>query len=307
MKNASGNVLVSIINWNNSAATHECLASIANIPIAKQPDVLVIDNHSTREHFELSASIQKSLRSITSMRNTHNDGFAGGHNKAIQYALKHNYDYICLLNNDTVLKDAALFSKLIEALKVTGAAGAAPTIIESEDPARIWFGGGTLQSKNAKTSHNNYGLTLQAVAPLEPITTCTFLTGCCLMISLKELKSDALMDDSYFLYWEDADWCKKTRQAGHTLVYVKDALLLHKTSSSLGVRSPKYAYYNVRNRIRFAKKWHSFMPYVYASTVVTACKIVLLSAKKPRTFFATIHMVTLALLHGITNKGGALK
>ncbi|NDC96142.1 glycosyltransferase, partial [bacterium] len=83
---AGSKTLVSVINWNNTAATHSCLESIAHIAKADQPDVYLIDNNSQIEPFELSKDIVGKLKSVILVKNKSNDGFAGGHNKAISYA-----------------------------------------------------------------------------------------------------------------------------------------------------------------------------------------------------------------------------
>ncbi len=98
-------ILVSIINWNNNSATTACLAAIVAIPLESQPDVYLIDNNSKIENISINKKVMESLKSIKIIKNEENKGFAGGHNDAIEYAINNNYDYICLLNNDTEIID----------------------------------------------------------------------------------------------------------------------------------------------------------------------------------------------------------
>lgn len=306
MKNNSHLVLVSIINWNNNDATNNCLASIAKIAKAHQPDVYLIDNNSQREELLVSSDIAQELKSLTVTHNKANKGFAGGHNDAIAFAAKNNYDYVCLLNNDAEIIDLDIFTKLTTALNNNKSAiAAAPTILSSTKPPVIWFGGGTLNTKKADTNHNRLHEVVKN-SDSKDIQNVSFLTGCCLMISLCDALLDVTLSEDYFLYYEDADWCARMQQKGKTLLYVPDAQLLHAPSSSLGIRSASYAYYNIRNRLLFAKKWHATYIAVTYGTLITSTKIILLSMKQPHTFISTVRMVVKALNHGVKNKGGAL-
>jgi GT2 family glycosyltransferase len=247
-------LLVSILNWNNSAATNECLAGIAAMSKDSQPDVLMIDNHSTREPLEIKASLKKSLRSLELFENETNLGFGGGHNKAIRYASEKGYDYIILLNNDSEIIDKEIFDKLVAAIGDNPKALAAnPMILSSIKPEVVWYGGGRLSLKTGQASHLNVGAAAGRLS--KDTQTVSLLTGGCLAINLKRADLETVMfPDDYFLYWEDTDWSARAAKAGFELLYVPRARLLHKVSSSLGTRSPAYIYYNVRNHFLFVRR-----------------------------------------------------
>ena len=113
------------------------------------------------------------------------------------------------------------------------------------------------------------------------------------------------LDEQYFLYWEDADWCASALQAGAKLLYVKDARVLHATSSSLGIRSASYAYYNIRNQLLFAKKWSS-VGLVFVKCLWVGFKITGLSLKRPTTLPKTFWCILRGLADGLRGKKGAL-
>jgi GT2 family glycosyltransferase len=252
--NQPSKVLVSIINWNNTQATNSCLESIARIPESKQPDIIVIDNHSTRDNLAIDPSVRTSLRSLKIVKNDENKGFGGGHNQNIRYAHEHGYDYIFLLNNDSEVIGTSLFDTLAEALaNNTKALGANPTILSSAKPDIIWYGGGKLSLKSAYASHLRAGERYQDTAG-QPQKV-SLLTGGCLAISLKQAGLDTLlMPEEYFLYWEDTEWSARAVKAGFELLYVPQAKLLHYVSSSLGISSPTYVYYNIRNHFLFMRR-----------------------------------------------------
>lgn len=245
-------VLVSIVNWNNSAATNACLASIGRLPKNRQPDLLVIDNGS-KDELSIPLDIKKTLRSLSTEKNEQNLGFAGGHNIGIRKAHASGYDYIILLNNDSELIDHSLFSELTEALaSVPKALGANPTILSSVGPNIIWYGGGKLSLKTSYASHLQVGAQAESAAGVRRVS---LLTGGCLAIALKRAPLEQLLlNENYFVYWEDTDWCARSLKAGFELLYVPKVRLLHHVSSSLGVQSPAYIYYNIRNHFLFARR-----------------------------------------------------
>jgi GT2 family glycosyltransferase len=297
--------LISIINWNNNSATNTCLSGINGIEKFAQPDVYLTDNNSLKEILSLNEDIASSLKSLKINRNTTNKGFAGGHNDAIRYATENRYDYVCLLNNDTEIIDKNVFVKLTTAIDENpNSIAAAPTILSSQDPPTIWYGGGFMDVKRAQAHHENVDESLESVSS-KGTTETSFLTGCCLMISLKTGLEDVMLSEDYFLYWEDADWCARMLQNKKKLLYVAETKILHKTSSSLGVRSPSYSYYNLRNRLLFARRWSSVAK-VVPSTAITAAKIFILSLKKPLTTPKTFWYILRAFWDGLTNKTGPL-
>ena len=247
-------VLISILNWNNSAATNRCLKGIADLPKDEQPDVSVIDNHSARQPLEIEPAVVDRLRSFKLFENEMNLGFGSGHNKAIQQASDQKYDYIVLLNNDSEIIDVKLFDKLVGAIEENPKALAAnPMILSSTNPDTVWYGGGRLSLRTGYATHLNVGA--KAGELPSDTQTVSLLTGGCLAINLKRTDLQTIMfPDDYFLYWEDTDWSARAAKAGFELLYVPRARLLHKVSSSLGVRSPAYIYYNIRNHFVFVRR-----------------------------------------------------
>ncbi len=298
--------LVSIINWNDSSRTNECLSGITNIDKTIQPDVYLTDNNSQKEKLVIDKSILNSLKSITVNNNSTNKGFAGGHNDAIRYALDGEYDYVCLLNNDTEIIDSLVFEKLIDELEDNdNAVASAPTILSSLQPPTVWYGGGTMNIKSANVHHDNVGVDPDSINSTS-VKQVSFLTGCCLMISLRDKTLDVLLSEDYFLYWEDTDWCARMLQNNKQLLYVPDAKILHNTSSSLGIRSSTYAYYNIRNRLLFGHRWSSLNS-ALPSNIVIGLKYIVLSLKRPASTPKTVVYVIKATIDGIRNVTGALK
>ncbi|MCL4416054.1 MAG: glycosyltransferase, partial [Actinobacteria bacterium] len=158
-------VFVSIINYNNSKDTIECLESINNLKTDKiDLNVVVIDNAS-EEKLELKENFLKDI-SLKLIFNSKNLGFSGGHNLGIKYAISKNADYVVILNNDTIL-DVNLIGELVKAASEDLKIGiVSPKIYfakgsefhkeryKKEDLGKvIWYAGGKMDWKNVIGEH----------------------------------------------------------------------------------------------------------------------------------------------------------
>ncbi|MGH7274975.1 MAG: glycosyltransferase family 2 protein, partial [Nitrospiria bacterium] len=95
-----------------------------------------------------------------------------------------------------------------------------------------------------------------------------FISGCCLMIKREVIEKIGRLDENYFAFFEDLDWNVRAHQAGYQSMYVPSAVIWHRGSNTIGLKSPGYYFLHTRNRILFAKKhsgfisfWLLFIPY----------------------------------------------
>lgn len=301
-------VLVSIINWNNNQATAACLKSIGRIPKDMQPDILLIDNYSVREPVNIPKTVTDSLRSYTFVQNEENLGFAGAHNNSLEYVIENKYDYVFLLNNDTEIIDQEIFRKLCAALEGSPEAiAAAPTIL-SDQKGTIWYAGGKISRFTGSTSHFKVGETYSPDQE-RGVNPVSFLSGCCIGIKVSSLKDfDTYLDDSYFMYWEDADWSAQAAKAGYSLLHVAEATILHNTSSSLGFATPTYIYYIIRGNIVFVRRNISFAmkPFSYSRISIVSLKYLIKSVKNPSGIQPVMKAVWYGWYDAVIRKTGKL-
>jgi GT2 family glycosyltransferase len=181
-----------------------------------------------------------------------NLGFAGGNNVGIHFAMEQGADYIWLLNNDAVADPLAL-SALIEALETNPAAAIAGSkIYYRDDPQRIWSAGGSWSKGNLRLRQRGAGQidTGQFDQPC-PVDS---VSGCSLLIRVSEIEKIGLLDESYFLYWEDIDWCARAEAAGCRVLYVPNSQVWHWVSASAAQRSRLQYYYYTRNGLTFCSR-----------------------------------------------------
>jgi GT2 family glycosyltransferase len=212
-----------IVNWNTKALLGECLASIANHPPSGVYEVIVVDNASTDGSAEM---VRTSFRDVTLLVNEENAGFAAANNIGIEQSCG---DYVLLLNSDTVVRDRAL-EALLSFMEITPEAGAAG--------ARLINGDGSLQPSCSalptllRESMHLFHLDFRQrrmmqrwdVAQARQVEV---LLGACMLLRRTALEQIGLMDEGYFMYSEEVDYCRRLRDAGWKLYWVPQAEVVH--------------------------------------------------------------------------------
>ena len=248
-------VYVIILNWNRKEDTIACLRSLEKV---KYPDfsLVLVDNASSDGTVE---QVKRDFPAVEIIVNPRNLRFAGGNNIGIECALRNGADYVLLLNNDTIV-DPDFLSELVrtaESEKNIGMAGS--KIYYYDDPKRIWFAGGKVEFWNGWVSH--IGIREMDHGQHDTTKQVDYLTGCCLLVKREVIEKVGKLDESYFIYGEDADWCIRASAVGFKLFYVPSSVIWHKVSSSSGGNLSLFKNWNklksqLRLMARYAKWYH---------------------------------------------------
>nr|WP_300324903.1 glycosyltransferase family 2 protein [uncultured Anaerostipes sp.] len=238
-------VAIVLVNFNGAEDTIECLSSLADAKINGDNQVIVVDNKSTDDSIERLQYAREEYNFIL-LESDSNVGFAGGNNIGIKYALEHGCEYILLLNNDTVVEQDFL-QQLLSGFNYSENAGMTTCkILLNSSRDTVWYDGGALSKVTGRTEHFNYGKK-DSNATLTPREV-TFASGCCMCLSRKAIQTVGLLNEDFFLYEEDTDYCYMLTKAGLSIVYVPQGIIYHKVSASTGQGSPMSQYYAVRNK-----------------------------------------------------------
>jgi GT2 family glycosyltransferase len=238
----SQNPLVSVVtvNYNQSGATCEMLDSLyaSGYP---NLEVFVVDNASPSDHPEI---ITEKYPQVIFIQSEKNLGFAGGNNLALKQA---KGEYIYLLNNDTIVPQNHI-RILVQALENNLQWGVVcPKIKLYDEPSIIMFAGYTeltpytLRNRAIGTGERDSG---QHDKPTES----AYAHGAAMMLKREVIEKVGLMNDEYFLYYEEVDWSTRIRKAGYRIAYTPETYMLHKESLATGRNSPLKSYYLNRNR-----------------------------------------------------------
>jgi len=262
-------IFISIINFNGRDNTLKCLNSIErSIRTELELNVIIIDNNS-REKFFFKKDYFSDLP-FKIIENKQNLGFSGGHNQGMNFALENRADYVLILNNDTVLHPNLLKELLKEAEKSSHVGIISPKIYfapgfeyhkekyEKRDLGKvIWYAGGYIDWENIIGKHR--GVDEVDKGQYDSVSETEFASGACMMIKRKVIEKIGKLDEKYFLYYEDADFCQRAKKAGYKIIYAPHAILWHRNAgSSGGSGSELQDYYLTRNRLLFGMKYAPF-------------------------------------------------
>jgi GT2 family glycosyltransferase len=255
VSDASPCVFVVIVNWNGLSDTLECLESLDRMSYASHRVVLV-DNASSDGS---AAAIRGRHPSIRVIENKENLGFTGGNNAGIRHALENGADYVWLLNNDTIVDRNAL-SALVEAAESDPDAGIYGSKIYYDSNREVLsFAGATIDWRSGRSLHIGRGEPdrgqYDAVRDVERVS------GCSMLVRKEVCGRVGLLDDDYFLYAEDLEWCVRARSAGYRCVFVPGSKVFHKEAASVkgaDGRGTLFFYYNTRNFLKTIAKHHRF-------------------------------------------------
>lgn len=202
-----------------------------------------------------------------------NLGFAGGNNVGLRYAMaRGDFDYVWLLNNDTVIKPDAL-SQLVRRMQQVPSAGVCgSTLIYYAMPDKVQAWGGATYNKWLGTTRM-----LGAFSPVSESADCdgvesrlAYISGASMLVSRPFLQQIGLMGEDYFLYFEEIDWAMRAK--GHfQLCYAPRSYVFHKEGGSIGTnavepekKSLTADYYGVRSRLRFTRHFFPLcLPFIY--------------------------------------------
>jgi len=243
-------VAVVVVNWNGKSLLDACLASVAD----QQPAparVIVVDNGS--EDGSL-AHLRSRWPNVVAIDAGVNLGFSGGNNLGIRDALAAGAELVLLLNNDAQLLPGAL-AELVAGLEAAGPAAwaAAPKILYRARPEVIWSAGGRFDwwrglSLDRGSNERDRG-------QYDQPELVDFANACCMLVRAETLRTIGLLDDAYFMYFEDSDLAARALARGARVAYRPAARVLHDVQGSSGgtVEGPsaRALYFWTRNRNRF--------------------------------------------------------
>jgi len=241
-------VTIIIVAWNQRDKTLACLAAVAAGDYANAR-VLLVDNGSAPP---LAEAIHARFPGVTVLRLPRNLGFAGGYNAGLREALSGPADLCLLLNNDTLPAPDAL-RRLVDCLAGPPDVGLATAkIYYAAEPRRIWTVGANLNVfldlKDGGQGQIDAG---QWAAPRDV----DFAPFCAVLIRREVLEEVGLLDEDFFLYYEDMDYCRRMRRAGWRLRLWPKAHVWHDVSASSGGRdSPTERYWMAQSSGRYFRK-----------------------------------------------------
>ena len=243
-------VAIIIVNWKKYDITSTCIESILNSTNSNFK-IILVDNESDNKKVKKF----KYRNEIEIIQNKKNEGFSKANNIGIDYALKNNYDYTLLINNDTIVE-----KNLIEVLLKTAQAKSflvVQPLILNYNGKEIWNAGGRINYFFGNfITRKKLGNSLNSSHELTE-----WFTGCCCLFKTKIFKDIGKLDERFFAYYEDVDFSLRLKKHGYKIGFTSKTQIYHYESFSSisnnskgGKLSPYIHYLNIRNHILILKK-----------------------------------------------------
>lgn len=248
-----------IVNWNVRELLRRCLASISNTqsPIPTS-EIIVVDNASSDGSAEM---VRNEFPHVRLIANTTNRGFTGGNNDGLAQARGR---YVLLLNPDTEVVGDALATMVAyaDAHPQVGALG--PQLLNPDGSvqssrrrfptlATALFESTWLQPLAPRgVLERYYALDLPDDQPAEV----DWVTGAALLVRREAMEQVGMLDEGFFMYSEELDWCRRIKAAGWQIVYLPAAQIIHHVGKSSEQVVPQRHIYFQTSKVRYLRKHH---------------------------------------------------
>lgn len=268
-------VSIILVSWNTRELLVSCLASLAAAIGDLSAETWVVDNGSTDES---AAAVQAQFPYVQLIENRTNLGFAGANNQAIQASTGR---YVLLLNSDTIASAGAIRSLVRFADQRPAAAAVGAMLLNADGSFQAsFFDFPTLRSellnvtglgrRLVNRNYPSYSLRHSQVARLVD-----WLPGACMLVRRTALAQVGLMDEGYFMYSEETDWCLRLRRAGWQIWYHPEVRIVHLGGQSTQQRRQPMVRALYRSKLRFFRKHYG----PASATILQLIFVVVLSCK----------------------------
>lgn len=249
---SSPKVLLSIINWNQYEYTIRCIQSLKQLDYDNF-EIVVVDNCSKNDSV---AQIKKAIPKMKLIALKTNLGFAYGHSKAVDYAKENAFDLIWILNPDLIVHPKSL-EALVQAYKVTPNGVFGSVSVDDFESRLIDFGGGH-EMKDGKevTSYNFYEKKHWRELPKQNREV-SCVEGSSILIPLAVIDRCGFMDNQFFMYGEETDYCYGLRKKGVKSYMANDSIVVHYGATTFLINEELdyiRRYYRMRNYLVFSKR-----------------------------------------------------
>ena len=256
------NISVIIVSWNTRELLLQCLRTIEKAASDIELEITVVDNGSSDGSAEL---VQTQFPMVLLIQNNGNVGFAAANNQAIRQSRS---TYICLVNSDVEVFPNTFLSLLHYLQKNPRVGMVGPRILNPD---------GSLQASCRKYPNiwNTLcsSFALHALFPQssffsggfmdfwnhDEVRSVDVLSGCFWMVRKQAIEDVGLLDEGFFMYAEDIDWCKRFHDAGWDVVLYPGAEAIHYGGASSSNAPVRFYVEMLKARKRYWKKHHNLL------------------------------------------------
>jgi len=249
---------VVILNWNVRDLLQQCLKSLTTAHGPFSTEVIVVDNASSDDS---AAMMRAEFPDVRLVVNTTNRGYAGGNNDGIAAATGR---YVLILNPDTQAVGDALSTLASYADAHPDVGVVAPQLLNADGSAQssrrrfptlmtALFESTWLQPIAPRGVLHDYYVLDRADDETQEVD---WAVGACLLVRRQVIQQVGALDEGFFMYSEEMDWCRRIQQAGWKIVYLPQAQVIHHMGkSSDQVVAQRHIYFQT-SKVRYFRKHH---------------------------------------------------
>ena len=255
-------VSIVIVNWNTKKLLLDCIGSILNVTLEHGVEVIVVDNGS---HDGSSETVMARFPEVKVICNDSNLGFAKANNIGIRASTGR---YICLVNSDIKVLEGCIESlcRYMDSRQEVGLV--APQILNGD--LSIQVSCSELPSlRNSFVQAMFLDKLLPSISVCRPrfmnafshqsVLSVPVLSGCFQMARRKALNEVGLLDERFFIYKEDVDWCKRFCDAGWRVIFYPEAKAIHYGGASSSAAPAKFLIEMEKANRQYWKKHHTWL------------------------------------------------
>ncbi len=256
-----------IVSYNTRDILRDCLASLAEGCAGAIAETLVVDNASPDGSADMVAA---EFPDVILIRNPENRGFAAANNIGLARVTGR---YPVLLNPDTIVRPGAL-AELVCFMDDHPLAGyCGPRLLNADGSHQLsarrfptlLSAGMNMLGWDQRRPHSRHASDLHAAHGDRTLMRVGWLTGACLLVRAQAVAQVGQLDEGYFMYFEETDWCKRMHDAGWEGWYVPTAEVVHLGGQSVGPREDDAPFFGNRpaywapSRRRYLRRHHGLL------------------------------------------------
>jgi hypothetical protein len=235
-----------IVSYNAAADLAACLASLRATPPSITHDIVLVDNASSDD----SVAVARAVPGVQVVPLERNVGFSAANNVGIRATQS---ELVLLLNSDTIVPAGSIDALVTRLREVKEAGIAGPRLVDAEGRAELSFGrmisplNEWRQKRRTRAFIDRETMREQAV---------DWVSGACLLVWRRDAEAAGLLDERFFLYTEDVDFCASIRKLGRKVLFTPVATITHLRGRSRASRPEASRQAYRRSHIAFYEKHH---------------------------------------------------
>jgi len=269
--NSELDVSIIIVNWNTREILRDCLKSICSEAGKIKYEIIVVDNSSNDGSGEM---VKAEFPQVHLIENNENRGFAVANNQGMARAQGR---YVLLLNSDTIILDGAVAKTVAFADKHPEAGVVGCRVLNPDKTLQLTcFRFPSILNEILASLYLNklfpqnrfFGRSRMSWWDRNDVREVDVVTGCFMLVPRQAIEQVGVMDERYFIFSEEADWCYRFKKAGWKRLFTPDAEIIHLHGASTSQQRPQMTLQLRGSCLQYYRKHRGYLTYATACFLI---------------------------------------